>query len=146
MSNLARISPKEDREKYKQFRRPIVEILNDLSQPIPPRLLKQKPIFKKEQGKSVKVGEINFVPWKTLIKLLDYYAPGFQWRIRVKDFGEKTVIEGSLTIYAEEGEFTRESVAQENANVSGYGDAVTNAEASVLRRCCQKFGLGLNVK
>ena len=132
MQQLAKISPNITQEKYKQFKRPIVEILNDLSQPIPPRLLKQKPIFKKEGGKLVKVGEINFVPWKTLIKLLDYYAPAFEWRIRVKDFGEKTVIEGSLTIYAAEGQFTRESVAQENANVSGYGDAVTNAEASAL--------------
>ena len=52
-------------------------------------------------------------------------------------------MEGRLTIKAEEGDFIREATGYEEIGNDGYGNAVNNAEASALRRCCAKFQLGL---
>ena len=46
-------------------------------------------------------------------------------------------------IKAEEGDFIREATGYEEIGNDGYGNAVNNAEASALRRCCAKFQLGL---
>lgn len=81
----------------------------------------------------------------TYIRLLEYYAPGYDWEVRVQYLGERTVVEGKLTIKAAEGEFIREATGQEDSEVDGYGDPVSNAEASALRRACAKFGLGLHL-
>ena len=130
---------------HKQFRRPILDILEDFAKPIPVRLIKKKPVFSRKNGQLVKTGEVDFVPWATYIRLLDYYAPGFEWKVRVQYLGERTVTEESLTIHAAEGSFTRESTGQEDSTVDGYGDPVSNSEASALRRCCTKFGLSLHL-
>ncbi len=81
----------------------------------------------------------------TYIRLLEMYAPGYDWQVRVQYLGERTVVEGRLTIRAAEGDFTREATGQEETDVDGYGDPVSNAEASALRRCCAKFGLSLSL-
>jgi hypothetical protein len=80
-------------------------------------------------------GRYNYIPWSTYIRLLEYYAPGYNWEIRVQYLGDRTVIEGKLTIKAEEGDFIREATGQEESDVDGYGDPVSNAESSALRRC-----------
>lgn len=129
----------------KEFRRPILEILEDFSKPIPPRFIKKKPVFKRINGKLTKAGEVDYVPWATYIRLLDYYAPGFDWEVRVQYLGDRTVIEGKLTIKAAEGDFVREATGQEESDVDGYGDSTSNAEASALRRACAKLGLGLHL-
>ena len=41
------------------------------------------------------------------------YAPGYDWQVRVQYLGERTVVEGRLTIRAAEGDFTREATGQE---------------------------------
>ena len=119
-----------------EFRRSINEILNDFLVPIPPRLIKHKVI----QGH-----KISFVSWYVYIRLLELYAPGFDWQVRTLYCGNRTVVEGKLTIRAAEGDFTREATGTEFSEVDSYGDPTSNAEAMALRRCCAKFGLGLHL-
>jgi hypothetical protein len=128
-----------------KFRRSIIDILEDFSKPIPARFLKKKPVFSRRNGRLVKSGEVDYIPWSTYIRLLEFYAPGYNWEIRVQYLGDRTVIEGKLTIKAEEGDFIREATGQEENEVDSFGDPVSNAESSALRRCCAKFGLGLSL-
>jgi len=118
----------------KDYRRPILEILSDFNTPIPPRFISKKPVFKRFNGKLEKASEVDYVSWSTYIQLLEYYAPGFEWEIRTQYMGDRTVVEGRLTIHASEGNFTREATGQEDSNTAGYGDPVSNAESSALRR------------
>jgi hypothetical protein len=128
-----------------KFRRSIIDILEDFSKPIPARFLKKKPVFSRRNGRLVKSGEVDYISWSTYIRLLEFYAPGYNWEIRVQYLGDRTVIEGKLTIKAEEGDFIREATGQEENEVDSFGDPVSNAESSALRRCCAKFGLGLSL-
>jgi hypothetical protein len=128
-----------------KFRRPIVEILTDLQKPIPTRFYKMKPVFSRKSGQLKKTGEVAYLTWSTYIKLLEYYAPGFSWEIRTQYLGDRTVVEGRLTIRAAEGDFVREATGYEESAVDNYGNPANNAEASALRRCCAKFGLGLHL-
>ena len=57
---------------HKEFRRPILDILEDLKKPVHPRFIKHKVI---------KGQKIEYIPWHTLTRLLDYYAPGWSWKI-----------------------------------------------------------------
>ena len=66
----------------KKFRRSIADILADFSKPIPARLVSKKPVFSRQNGKLSKTGEVDYVSWSNYIKLLDYFAPGFDWEIR----------------------------------------------------------------
>lgn len=129
----------------KGFRRSLAEILEDFSKPIPQRFVKRKPVFSRKNGQLTKTGEVEYVPWTNYIRLLDYFAPGYDWQIRVTHYGDRTIIEGRLTIKAAEGDIVREAVAQDSSKDDGYGDQCANAEASALRRCCAKFGLGLSL-
>lgn len=113
--------------------RPINEIIRDLSKPIPDRLLKTK-----------KMGgnEIIYLPWYTATKMLDYYAPGWQYSVRLEHIAGKVVAIASITIIAREAKVTREATGSEDEDKSGYGDAFSNAESMALRRAAAKFGLG----
>ena len=51
------------------LRRPLTKILQDLVQPVPSEMLKQKPIYKRGR----KTGEVSYVPWYKCIKLLMRY-------------------------------------------------------------------------
>jgi hypothetical protein len=129
----------------KTFRRAILEILEDFAKPIPDRFIKKKTVFKRVNGKLNKTGEVDYIPWATYIRLLEYYAPGFSWEIRVQYLGDRTVVEGKLTIRAFEGDFVREATGQEDNSTDSFGDPCSNAEASALRRACAKYGLGLSL-
>jgi hypothetical protein len=125
-----------EESKNKGFRRPIQDILTDFKQPIPKRFIKSKPI---------KGEKIAFVPWYNYIKLLEYFTPGFHWEVRSHYHGDRTVVEGKLTILAHEGDFIREATGTEENDIDSWGDPSSNAEAMALRRCCAKFGLGLHL-
>ena len=127
----------------KGFRRPILDIFKDFHKPIPPRFIKKKPVFARKNGQLVKTGEVDYVPWYTLCRLLEYFTPGYSWEVQTRYLGDRTVVEGKLTIRAAEGDFTREATGQEESDFDGFGDPTSNAEAMALRRCCAKFGLGL---
>ncbi|MGK7951554.1 MAG: hypothetical protein AB4368_22900 [Xenococcaceae cyanobacterium] len=142
--NSPKVTAINNRPLSKKFRRSIADILADFSKPIPARLVSKKPVFSRQNGKLTKTGEVNYVSWSNYIKLLDYFAPGFDWEIRTHYLHNQiVVVEGRLTIKAEEGDFIREATGYEEIGNDGYGNAVNNAEASALRRCCAKFQLGL---
>lgn len=124
--------------RFKEFRRPIREILQDLSKPIPERLQKVKVI---------QSTQIKYIPWHTVCKLLDFYAPG--WSGYVADttvVGDRFVLTYRITILAEEGEFCREATGSEDIfKENESGDLSSNAEAMAFRRAAAKFGLGLHL-
>lgn len=123
------------------LRRPLAEILQDLVQTIPSEMLKQKSTY----NRGTKKGEVSYVPWYNCIQLLMRYCPGYDFEIRTKFFGEKIVVEGRLTIRAEEGDFVYESLGVADLEDKDYEDAVDEAEASALRRCLAKLGCGLEL-
>lgn len=57
---------------HKEYRRPITEILHDLAQPVPKRFIEQR-----KQGGVM----LDYIPWFNGVKLLDYFAPGWQGQI-----------------------------------------------------------------
>jgi hypothetical protein len=116
------------------YGRPIQEIVADLAAEIPAKMLATKTL----KGK-----EITYLPWYRAARMLDYYAPGWQYEIRdIKPVGAQCVIIVRLSIPAAEGTFYREATGIEEENVSGYGDPTSNAESMALRRAAAKFGLG----
>ena len=121
---------------YKEFRRPIVKILEDLSKPIPQRFIKYK---------LIKGNRIEFVRWTDLARLMDYFAPGYEWRITSNFDGTQVCVHGELMIHAAEGSFTRSAVGDEHSGVDSYGSSFTNAEAQAFRRACGRWGLGLHL-
>ena len=121
---------------FKDFRRPIIEILTDLRKPISPRFIKTK---------SINGRKIKFVSWYELNRLMDYFAPGFEFSATTSFDGTKVCVVGQLTIKASEGDFTRSATGNENSNLEAYGDPYSNAEAQAFRRCCARWGLGLHL-
>jgi hypothetical protein len=132
------------------------QIMENLAKPIPENKLKIK---------TLKGNSIPFVPWYNLVDLLNERCgvSGWEWTIKTlyqinsekattqEDGTIKLVpnnfiaIVGSLTIHGEDGSITREATGQEPVNVTGYGDSTSNAEAMAIRRCCAKFGLGIDL-
>ena len=123
------------------MKRTLEEILADFDRPIEFQHISKKPSFNKGQ----KSGDIEFVSWHTLCRLLNQHTGGYwEWKVRTH-MGDRTVVEGSLTIHGTDGSLTREATGNESSEVDGYGDPSSNAEAMALRRCCAKFGLGLSM-
>lgn len=124
------------------MKRTITEILADFEKPIEREYISQKPVFSKKQES----GKVDYVAWHTLCRLLNKHTNGYwEWKLRTQFMGDRTVIEGSLTIHGSDGSLTREATGNEESEVDGYGDPSSNAEAMALRRCCAKFGLGLSL-
>ncbi len=95
--------------------RPIAEIINDLSKPIPDRLLRSK---------TVGGQKIRFIPWYTAVRFLDLYAPGWSYDIRsVTGVGDKLIIVARISVPCAEGVVHREATGIEDIALSGYGDA-----------------------
>ncbi len=117
--------------------RPIADIINDLSKPIPPRLLKTK---------TVGGQKIQFIPWYTAVRFLDLYAPGWNYEIRqLTEVGSKLILVARISIPCAEGVVYREATGQEDEEVKGWGDSSSNSESMALRRAAAKFGLGLHL-
>ena len=122
-------------EWYKGFRRPITEILADLSKPIPQRYLATR-----KQGGTI----LTYLPWHTCCKLLDRCAPGWDYSVEnLHTTPDRIFITAKLTIRAEEGDISRQATGTELLNCGSYGDPSSNAESMALRRCAAKFGLAL---
>jgi hypothetical protein len=124
------------------MKRTLSEILADFEKPIEPKYISKKPVFSKRE----KSGEVDYVAWPAMCRLLNQNTAGYwEWKVRTQFMGDRTVIEGSLTIHGSDGSLTREATGNEGSDVDGYGDPSSNAEAMALRRCCAKFGLGLSL-
>lgn len=122
------------------MRRALKEILADFEKPIEPEYISKKPTFSKGQEK----GSVNFVAWYNLCRLLNQHTNGYwEWKVRTQFLGDRTVVEGSLTIHGTDGSLVREATGNESNDCDSYGDPTSNSEAMALRRCCAKFGLGL---
>lgn len=122
-------------EWYKDFRRPVVEILADLSKPIPGKYLAQR-----KQGGA----NLTYLPWYNAIKLLDRCAPGWDYSVTsIHTTSDRIFVTARVTIRASEGDFAREATGTELLNCGSYGDPSSNAESMALRRAAAKFGLGL---
>ena len=98
---------------FKEFRRPLIEIMSDLRKPIAPRFVKYKVI---------KGNKIKFVSWYDLNRLMDFYAPGWDWKIDTSFDGTKVCVLGQLTLKAREGDFTRSATGNADSNLDAYGD------------------------
>ena len=130
------MNPKLPADKIR-YRRPLAQILSDLSRPIPEKFL-----AKRVQGGKT----LTYIPWNHVTRLLDYYAPGWTGRIKqVQQIGELVVVTYSLSIHAQEGIFTREATGQESLNNRSFADAVCTAEQQAFKRAAARFGLGLDL-
>jgi Rad52/22 family double-strand break repair protein len=134
--------------KFKAFQRPLLEILSDLEKQLPDRLLESR-----KQGGA----ELRYIPWHTVAKLLDYYAPGWEGQvIGMHTTGDRIFVTCRITLHAAEGTFTREATGTEVLKEEAfdkrtgdrcwrelaYGDPSSNAESMAFRRAAAKFGLG----
>lgn len=123
-------------EWYKQPRRPICEILADLSKPIPNKYLDSR-----KQGGT----NLTYLPWYNAVKLLDRVTGG-HWDYGIANIHttpDRLILTARITIHAAEGSFTREATGTELLSCGSYGDPSSNAESMALRRAAAKFGLAL---
>ena len=137
-------------EWYKQPKRPIAEILADLSKPIPNKYLDTR-----KQGNA----NLNYLPWYNAVILLNRCTGG-HWDyqiIHIHTTSDRIFLTARISIYAAEGTFSRDASGTELLKETrwnketktkefvelSYGYSSSNAESMALRRCCTKFGLGL---
>jgi hypothetical protein len=126
-------------DKTSHTSRSITAIVADLSKPLHPRWLKTKPASKKG-------GEITYIEWHCAVRFLDYHAPGWSYHVKsVALVGNLIAVVASISIPCLEGVVTREATGCEDVETTGYGDAVSNAEAMALKRAASKFGLALHL-
>lgn len=123
-------------------------IQSALKQQLPPSLLKKLP------GKSNAI----YIPWYTVNRILDKYAPGWTWEIKDTQLShDRIFLIGRLTIPTKNGDIYREASGTEELKKQtydsklgrytqseiAYGDPSSNAESMAFRRCAARFGLGL---
>lgn len=122
--------------------RPIAAILQDLKQPIPERLLKQKPVRNKSTQRT---DYLTFCPWYNVVRLLDHFAPGFEYDCEPHFADGKTVVKATITIHGSDRSVSRSALGIEDSDLGGWGDPTSNASSMALRRAAAHFGLGLNL-
>lgn len=126
----------------------LLRIQTALKKEIPPSLLKKLP------GK----GNAVYIPWYTVNRILDKYAPGWTWEIKDTQLShDRIFLIGRLTIPTKDGNIYREASGTEELKKQtydskmgrytqseiAYGDPSSNAESMAFRRCAARFGLGL---
>lgn len=126
----------------------ISEILAALRAPVPQELVS----IKREEGT-----EVSYISWYNLVDLLNERANYlWEWEIEVRHHDDRTIVIGKLTIQGEDIALSRQSTGQEEHDAHNvfkpdgkrkrsFGDPTSNAEAMAFRRCCAKFGLGLDL-
>jgi len=119
------------------FRRPLAQILSDLSKPIPERLLRHRVV---QGGKT-----LSYLPWYHAARLLDFYAPGWEGSVKeIQKVDDLVVVTYAITLHTQEGSFTREATGQEFVEKS-FTDAVCAAEQQAFKRAAARFGLALDL-
>ena len=111
----------------------LAAIMAGLAKPIPSRL-----IYQKDTGKF----KADYVHHAIMRNLLDHYAPGWEWTVRLYDTAGTLYVVGTLTIHGSDRSQTRDGIGNENDEVGGFGDPSSNAEAQALRRAAMAHGLG----
>lgn len=127
------------------------QIINALSHPLPKSVL---------ESKKVAGVDIVYIPWYEANRILDKFAPGWQWEIRsIHNTHDRLFLVGRLTIPTCEGDIYREATGTEllkeeksvlvgeqrvkESREIAYGDPSSNAESMAFRRAAARFGLGL---
>ena len=127
----------------------LVQIQEAFKRKLPQGMLKRLPSDK---------GNASYLPWYTVNKILDKYAPGWTWEIKETQISrDRLFMVGRLTIPTSEGNIYREATGTEELKRQAYdknlkrytekeiayGDPSSNAESMAFRRCAARFGLGL---
>ena len=115
-SDISPTSP----EWYKEPRRPIAEILADLSKPIPNKYLDDR-----KQGGSTLI----YLPWHNAVKLLDRCTGG-HWDYLITNIhttSDRLILTVRITIHAAEGAFSREATGTETLKEE-YFDKTTQSK------------------
>jgi hypothetical protein len=139
------------------------QIIKALSRPLPDSMLESR-----KQGGS----NIKYISWHTANKVLDKYAPGWNWSIvKIELSADRIFLIGRLSIPTSEGLVYREATGTEllkedkqiwlgekpnqkplkdefdrivtEQRELAYGDPSSNAESMAFRRAAARFGLGL---
>eukprot|EP00958_Prasinococcus_capsulatus_P030561 scaffold8192_cov323-Prasinococcus_capsulatus_cf.AAC.1 len=112
-------------------RRPLKDILDDLVQPLPERLLRTKRV---EDGST-----LAYIPWHIANKVLSYYAPGWCGEVRsiVYQSSAVTVVYRVTIRAADEQEVFREATGTAPLPAAGAeangADPVQSAEGTCVR-------------
>jgi hypothetical protein len=122
--------------KHEAGKRSFNEIINDLYKNVPARFIHQR-----KQGNAL----IDYISWYDAVKLMDYYAPGWKYEVRLEQYGEQFYVIARVTLVCSDGEFSREAIGCEDLEGVKYGDTSSNAESMALRRAFAKFGLALHL-
>jgi hypothetical protein len=113
----------------------VKQIEEALSRPLPRSLLNSKKL-----GGST----VWFLSWYEAVKILNKYAPGWNWRIiSIHATGDRIFLVGELAVPTADGMVSRNATGTEELNCNSYGDPSSNAESMAFRRAAAKFGLGL---
>jgi hypothetical protein len=139
------------------------QIITALSRPLPNSLLETR-----RQGGA----NIPYISWHNVNKVLDKYAPGWNWSIQKMELSsDRIFLVGRLSIPTVEGLVYREATGTEllkedkqiwigekpnqqplkddlgriitEPKELAYGDPSSNAESMAFRRAAARFGLGL---
>ena len=125
------------------------QIIKALSRPLPNSMLESR----KQGGANIK-----YISWHTANKVLDKYAPGWNWSIvKIELSADRIFLIGRLSIPTSEGLVYREATGTEELKETvrdkqtgesivremAYGDPSSNAESMAFRRAAARFGLGL---
>lgn len=111
----------------------LAAILYDLRKPIHPKYISQK-----NTGKF----KADYVHHAVLRDLLDYYAPGWEWRTHLFSVDGKVYVTGTMTLHGSDASQARDGTGNEDSDLDGYGDPSSNSEAQALRRAAMAHGLG----
>lgn len=127
------MSTAEPKKNFIEVGRSINEIVADLSKEIPDRFLRNR-----KQGSQT----LTYIPWHEATKLLDHYAPGWEYSVQLQHIGEKVVAIATLSIPTDKGSVSRQATGNEDDDKDSFGDPFSNSESMALRRAAAKFGLG----
>lgn len=110
----------------------ISEILQRLSEPFDPAIVKQKKV-----GGSL----IDYIPWYRICTFLDERAGlgNWEWSVDSITVTEKRIVlVGKLTLHGDDRTISMSATGTEELACSSYGDPSSNAEAMALRRAVSK--------
>jgi hypothetical protein len=70
-------------------------------------------------------------------------APNWEVSLDYGQLGDRAIVKAKITLYCEEGCFSRESIRSDDIEDKYYGGFMPDAESQAMRRAAARFGLGL---
>jgi hemoglobin-like flavoprotein len=131
VAQLDAIAFSSENKEYKPYGRPLAEILEDLRQPIP-----------QEQLDFTDGISTVFSAEKAIAQLLNHLAPGWEGKLtNARALQDCAIVTYCITIHAQEGTFSRESVGSAHLKNSQRDDPFADAEARAFVNAAAKWGL-----